>query len=57
MSSLIKEINRLISEGINVLLFEIFNEFLKTDVLKTSILSERKFEDICTTFEEQKGTK
>ena len=28
----------------------------KTDVLKTSILSERKFEE-CTFFEEQKGTR
>ena len=46
MSSLIKEINRLISKGIYVLLFDIFDGFVKTDVLKTSILSERKFEDM-----------
>ena len=41
MSSLIKEINRLISKGMYVLLLDIFNGFLKSDVLKTSILSER----------------
>ena len=46
MSSLIKEIIRLINKGMNVLLFDTFNGFLKTDVLKTSILSERKFEDM-----------
>ena len=46
MSSLIKEINGLISKGMYVLLFDIFNGFLKTDVLKTSILSERKSEDM-----------
>ena len=59
MSNLIKEINRLISKEIYVLLFDVFNGCLvqinryvkhlllrKTDVLKTSILSERKFEDM-----------
>ena len=70
VSSLIKEISRLISKGIYVLLFYIFNRcsikeinryvkhllLRKTDVLKTSILSERKLEE-CTSFEEQKGTR
>ena len=46
MSSLIKEINRLVSKGVYVLLFDIFNGYLKTDVLKTLILSERKSEDM-----------
>ena len=45
MSSLIKEINRLINKEMYVLVLDIFNGFLKTEVLKTSILSERKFED------------
>ena len=56
MSGLVKEINRLISKVMYVLLFDIFNGFLKTDILKTLILSERKFEDMHT-FEEQKCTK
>ena len=60
MSSLIKDINWLISKGMCVLLFDVFigcslvqlgkkNRYVKhlllgkTDVLKTSILSERKF--------------
>ena len=43
---LVKEINRLISKGMYVLVFDISNGFLKTDILKTSILSERKFEDM-----------
>ena len=63
MSSLIKDINRLISKGIYVLLIDIFNgcslvlikeinryvkHFLlrKTDILKTSVFSERKFEEM-----------
>ena len=63
MSSLIKEISRLISKGMYVLLFDIFNGcscssikeinwyvrhllLRKTDILKTSILSERKFEEM-----------
>ena len=46
MSSLIKEINRLVSKGVYVLSFDIFNGYLKTDVLKTLILSERKSEDM-----------
>ena len=46
MFSLIKEINRLISKGMYALSFDIFNALLKTDVLKTSILSERKFENM-----------
>ena len=46
MSSLIKAINRLISKGMYVLLFDIFNGFLKIDLLKALILSERKFEDM-----------
>ena len=60
--SLFKEINRLIRKGMYILLFDIFNwcslfssikeRFVKhlllrkTDVLKTSILSERKFEEM-----------
>ena len=50
MSCLIKEINKLISKAMYVLLFDIFNGFLKTDVLKTSIFSEKL--KTCTTFEE-----
>ena len=46
MSSLIKAINGLISKGVYVLLLDIFNGSLKTDVFKTSILLERKFEDM-----------
>ena len=55
MSSLIQEINTLISKGMYVLLFGVFKEInkyvkhlliRKTDVLKTSILSERKFENM-----------
>ena len=53
MSSLIKEINRLIRKGMHVLLFDIFNGFLETDVLKT----RKENLKTCTTFEEQKGTK
>ena len=43
---LVKEINRLISKGMYVFVFDISNGFLKTGILKTSILSERKFEDM-----------
>ena len=61
MSNLIKEIHRLISKGMYVLLLDNFNGCLvqlkknryvkhlllrKTDALKTSILSEIKFEDM-----------
>ena len=46
MPSLTKEINRLISKEMYVFLFDIFNGFLKTDVLKTSILLERKFGEV-----------
>ena len=56
MPSLIKEINRLISKGMYVFLFDICNGFLKTDILKTSILLEGNLKT-CTTFKEQKGTK
>ena len=47
MSSLIKEINRIVSKEC-VLSFDIFNgcSLRKTDVLKTSILSEIKFEEV-----------
>ena len=38
-----------------VLLFDISNGCLKTDVLKNSVLSEKNLKT-CTTFEEQKGT-
>ena len=44
--SSIKEINRYVKHLL----------LRKTDVLKTSILSERKLEE-CTSFEEQKGTR
>ena len=46
MPSLIKEINRLTSKGKYVLLFDIYNRFLKTDILKTLILLEKIFEDM-----------
>ena len=38
-----KEINRLISKGIYIFSFDIFNGFLKPDILKISILSKKKF--------------
>ena len=46
MPSLIKEINRLTSKGKYVLLFDIYNGFLKTDIFKTLILLEKRIEDM-----------
>ena len=69
MSSLINEINKLISKEIFALLFKVFNGCLvqinryakhlllrKTDFLKTSILRKENLKT-CTTFEEQNGTR